>query len=253
MGKQALLPRSSDRVTRLAAAATPRGPLGLASDVVEPQHRFLAYTAHELRTPLATQRALLELALADPNTDAASWREIGEDVLRACRQQERLLEACLTLARSQGRSQRREPVDLEAIAAAALRAHDHCGLRCTTALGLARTTGDPRLVERLVANLVANAIRHNIPGGRLDVVTYTTAGRAIFMIANTGPLIPAGELTRLFHPFQRLSSHVGDCPDGVGLGLAIVYEIAEAHDATVTAQARADGGLGIDVAFPALD
>ena len=64
--------------------------------------RFAAYVAHELRTPLATQRALLELALADRDADVASWREIGEDVLGACRQQERLLEACLTLARSQG-------------------------------------------------------------------------------------------------------------------------------------------------------
>ena len=129
--------------------------------------------AHELRTPLATQRALLELALADPNADVASWREIGEDVLGACGQQERLLEACLTLARSQGGPQRCEPVDLAAIAAEALRAHDLSGLESVVALEPARTSGDPSLVERLVANLVSNAVRHNIPGGRLDIATYT--------------------------------------------------------------------------------
>ena len=215
--------------------------------------RFVAYVAHELRTPLATQRALLELALADPNADAASWREIAEDVLGACRQQERLLEACLTLARSQGRTQHRELVDLAAIAADVARALDHHGLRCVMALEPARTTGDPQLLERLVANLLANAVGHNIPGGRLDIATYGAAGRAVFAIANTGPLIPAAQLTRLFQPFQRLSSRAGPSAGGLGLGLAIVQAIADAHDATVTAHARVGGGLGIDVAFPARD
>jgi signal transduction histidine kinase len=244
--------RTRDRRAPLAVVGTRRAQVAPASDTVEAQQRLLAYAAHELRTPLATQRALLELALADPNADVAGWREIGEDVIAACRQQERTLEACLTLARSQARSQRCEPVDLAATAAEVLRAHDHHGLRCTTTLEVARTTGDPQLVERLVANLVANAVRHNIPGGRLDIVTYTAAGRAIFAIANTGPLIPVGELQRLFQPFQRLGSHAGRSADGVGLGLAIVQAIAEAHDATVTAQARTDGGLRIDAAFPAL-
>ena len=92
----------------------------------------------------------------------------------------------------------------------------HHELRGTTALEPARTTGDPQLIERLVANLVANAVRHNIPGGRLDVATYTAAGRATFTIANTGPVIPTGELTRLFQPFQRLSSHPGPSATGSG-------------------------------------
>ena len=178
---------------------------------------------------------------------------MGERVVVACERQERLLEALLTLARSGCGGLRREPVDLAATAAEVLLAQDHHGLESTTALEPARTTGDPQLVERLVANLVANAVRHNIPGGRLDIATYTAAGHAIFTIANTGPVIPAGELTRLFQPFQRLGSHAGAAADGVGLGLAIVQAIASAHHATVTARARTGGGLGIDVAFPALD
>ncbi len=215
--------------------------------------RFAAYVAHELRTPLATQRALLELALANPDADVAGWREIGEDVLGACMQQERLLEACLTLARSQDGPERCEPVDLAAAAAEVLRGHRRHGLRSTAALESARTIGDPQLVERLVANLVANAVRHNIPGGRVDVVTHTVARRAVFTITNTGPVIPAGELRRLSQPFQRLDAQTGRSADGVGLGLTIVQAIAEAHDATVSAHARAGGGLGIAVAFPALD
>lgn len=213
----------------------------------------IAYAAHELRGEIALQLALVEVALADPNADRPALREMGKRVVAGCHRQERLLEALLTLARSEHGHLPREPVDLATTAVEVLRAHDHHGLRSTTALAPARTTGDPRLVERLVANLVGNAVRHNVPGGRLDIGTRTAAGRAIFTIANTGPLIPSGELTRLFRPFQRLSSHAARSVDGVGLGLAIVQAIANAHDATVTARAQAGGGLGIDVAFPALD
>ncbi len=221
--------------------------------MIQAREPFAAYVAHELRTPLATQRALLELALADQDADVASWREVGEDVLGACRQQERLLEACLTLARSQGGPQRWEPVDLAAITAEALEAHDLRSLESVVALDTARTSGDPSLVERLVANLVANAVRHNIPGGRLDIGTYTAGGRAVLAIINTGLVIPAGEVARLFQPFQRLRSDAGLSADGVGLGLAIVQSIADAHNALVTARTRPGGGLGIDVAFPSLD
>jgi signal transduction histidine kinase len=215
--------------------------------------RFAAYVAHELRTPLATQRALLEVALADPNPNLAGWREIAGDVLCACRRQERLLEACLTLGRSQGGPHQCEPLDLGGIAAEALRAHDPGELESVVALDPAWTSGDPNLVERLAANLVANAICHNIVGGRIEVATRIETGRAVLSVANTGPPIPASELERLFQPFQRRDSSPRSCSDGVGLGLAIVRAIADAHDATVTAQARTGGGLAIDVAFPAVD
>lgn len=220
--------------------------------MLEDGERFAAYLAHELRTPLATQRALLELALADGSADVASWREIGEDVLRACRRQERLLEACLTIARSRGRAERCEPVDLSLIVTGALRAHNLGGLESVVALEPAWTSGDPDLLERLVANLVSNAIRYNVAGGRIEVATLAEPERAVLSIANTGPPIPAGELQRLFQPFQRLSSNPKSLGDGLGLGLAIVQAIADAHSAIVTAQARSEGGLGIEVNFPAI-
>jgi signal transduction histidine kinase len=204
---------------------------------------FAACVAHELRGPLTTQRALLELALADPDTDAATWRELGEDVLAACREQERLLAACLALA---GGPQRREPVDLAALAGAALQAHGRGSLTTVATLEPARTAGDPGLVERLVANLVSNAVRHNVPDGRIEVATRTGSGLAFLSVANTGPLVPAAQVHGLFQPFRRLSG------EGVGVGLAIVQAIADAQDATVTARARSGGGLGIDVVFPAL-
>jgi signal transduction histidine kinase len=149
-------------------------------------------------------------------------RKLGEQVAAACGRQQRLLEALLTLSRSEYGRLRHEPVDLAATAAAVLRAHDPHRLKRSTVLEPARTTGDPQLIERLVANLIENAIRHNLPGGRLEIVTHTGTGCATFAIANTGPVIPTGELARLFEPFERLSSHPWDSADGVGLGLAIV-------------------------------
>jgi signal transduction histidine kinase len=219
--------------------------------VLASEDRFAGYVAHELRTSLATQRALLELALADANADAAGWREIGEDVLRLCRQQERLLAACLTLARTSGSLRRCEPVDLAAVAAEALHAEASRGLERVVVLDPAWVAGDPDLLERLAANLVSNAIRHNTVGGRIEVATRVESGRAVLAVANTGPLIPGGELPRLFLPFQRFDGHPAQAGDGMGLGLAIVEAIATAHEALVNARARVAGGLEIDVSFPA--
>jgi signal transduction histidine kinase len=218
--------------------------------MLEDGERLAAYLAHELRTPLATQRALLELALADRNADAACWREIGEDVLRACTQQERLLETCLTLARGRGAPARREPVELSLIVADALRADSLGGLERVLALEPAWTSGDPDQLERLVANLVSNARHHNVADGRVEIATRAEPRRAILSIANTGPLVPAAELERLFEPFQRLSPGAKSFGDGLGLGLAIVHAIADAHSAIVTAHVRAGGGLEIEVSFP---
>jgi signal transduction histidine kinase len=222
-----------------------------AGDPREADRRFVAYAAHELRGEIALQLALAEATLADPNADTAVMREMGKGVVAACERQERLLEALLTLARSECGDLRREPVDLAATATEVLRAHDHRDLRSTTALDPARTTGDPLLIERLVTNLIENAVRHNVPEGRLDVATYTAAGHATLMIANTGPVIPTGELARLFEPFQRHSSQESSPSDGVGLGLAIVQAIANAHDAIVNAEVRTTGGLRIEIGFPA--
>ena len=228
-----------------------------ATDISDAERCFAAYAAHELRGEITLQLALTEATLTDPNADTAALREMGQRVIAACERQERLLEALLTLARTEYGHLRREPVDLAATTAEVLRAHDHRALRSTIALEPARTTGEPLLVERLVANLIENAVRHNTPAGRLDLATHTTAGHAIFTIANTGPVIPTGELTRLFEPFQRHCSHERSPAGGVGfgvgvgLGLAIVQAIANAHDAIVNAQARTGGGLRIEIGFPA--
>ena len=114
--------------------------------------------------------------------------------------------------------------------------------------------GDPRLAESLVANLVGNALRHNVPGGWASIETSTVGGRAVLRVSNSGPVIPPAEVDRLFQPFQRLGDErvgvrrAGD--GGLGLGLAIVRAIAVAHGAELTVHARPEGGLDITVIFP---
>jgi signal transduction histidine kinase len=213
---------------------------------------FAAYAAHELRGEITLQLALAGIALADPDADTVTLREMGELVVAGCERQERLLEALLTLTRGEYGQLRREPIDLAATAARVLRAHEHNPLRRVTTLEPAVITGDPELIERLVTNLVENAVRHNIPDGRLELATHTTTGRAVLATANTGPLIPTGEVDRLFEPFQRMRPFPRADDDGTGLGLAIVRAIADGHNATIDARARSSGGLRIEIAFPAL-
>jgi signal transduction histidine kinase len=218
------------------------------------QRQFVANAAHELRTPLTRAQTLSEVALADPAATVASLRASHGRVLAAGRQQERLIEALLTLARSERGLDQREPFDLAAVTATMLHARqreaERRGLYVHATLGPAETTGDPRLAERLVANLLDNALRYNQPHGRIDVTTSAKAGTAVLSVANSGPPIPPGEVERLFRPFQRLGADRTDQSDGLGLGLSIVDAIAAAHDATVTAHAQPDGGLEIEVGFP---
>jgi signal transduction histidine kinase len=217
------------------------------------QRQFVANASHELRTPLTLQRALLEAALTDPDPTIASWHTAGERALAAGVQQERLIDALLTLARSEAGLDRRQTFDLAAITQRALttwrREAEHRGLRVTATLDPTPVTGDARLVERLVANLIANAVRHNIDGGWVEVRTEVSNGRAALSVANSGPVIPAADVARLFQPFQRLAQERTRQNDGLGLGLSIVRAIADAHDAHVEARPHPDGGLEITVTF----
>lgn len=215
------------------------------------RRRFAAYVAHELRTPIALQRALIEVALADPDADAATLREMGRRILTSCLRQQRVIDALLDLAHSGRALAGQERVNLAGVAAQVLHAHDLGQLERVTALGAAWTSGNPHLLERLTANLVSNAVRHNIVGGRIEVRTRALPGRAVLTVANTGPVIPPCEVQRLFQPFQRLAPQSGDTAEGVGLGLAVVEAIADAHRAALAAYAQPAGGLRIDVALHA--
>jgi len=218
------------------------------------QRQFVANASHELRTPLARQRTLLEVALRDPEATSASLRAACERALVAGEQQERLIAGLLTLARGERGLDRFEPVDLAAIAAGVLAGRrddaEAAQLSLATRIEPAEAAGDPGLTERLVANLVDNAIRYNAAGGQVEIGTGTRAGRPYLGVTNTGPVIPPDQLGRLFRPFQRMDP-ARRSPGGLGLGLAIVSAIAAAHDADLRAVTRAAGGLAIEVLFPA--
>jgi len=226
----------------------------------ESQRRFVANASHELRTPITLERALVEVALADPNPTIDSMRDTCRRVLAASEHQERLIEALLTLARSQRGLERRGPVDLREVTNEIVRALPTDGLSVDTQLDDARITGDEAMLERLVANLIENAVRYNQPGGWVCARTGVRAGRPTLEVENAGPVIDADQVESLVKPFVR-SVENGRAPGrvngvkpevshGLGLGLSIVQAIAEAHDAELTTVARPDGGLRVAVAFP---
>ena len=209
--------------------------------------------SHELRTPLTRERTLLQVALNDP-TSSDMWESTGKELPASNREQESIIEALLALASSEGEVERRECIDVSVITHSVLRADhaeiDRVGIRVETTIAPAILEGDPDLIERLVANLIDNAVVHNVAGGTVHLLIGTREGRAVVSIANTGRVIPVTEVDRLFQPFQRLDDRRAGHKNGHGLGLSIVRAIATAHGATVTAQPGAQGGLRVEVAFP---
>jgi signal transduction histidine kinase len=227
--------------------------LGRLEASFEAQRQFVANASHELRTPLTLERAILEVTLADPAASTASLRAACERVLALGEQQERMIDALLTLARSERGLERREPLLLDALTGEVLgerrEAIAQRGLRLDARLERAPATGDPRLIERLVANLLDNAVRHNTAGGWVEVATATEAGQAVLTVANSGPVIAAEEVERLLRPFHRLGADRVGHGDGLGLGLSIVAAIATAHGATLSVRPQAEGGLRAEVRF----
>jgi signal transduction histidine kinase len=225
----------------------------------EAQRHFVANASHELRTPLAGLQTLLEVTLADPDVDTETLRAACQKALALGQHQERLINALLALATSERGVEVWEPLDLAQITEAVLsgRRHeaDNQNINLQLSLLAAPATGDPKLVELLVANLIDNALCHNAPGGHIEVSTISTPGSATITVTNTGPALPPSKIDRLFQPFQQAGneriSHTNG--HGLGLGLAIVGAIAKAHRAKIIAHPRPQGGLDIAVAFGGSD
>jgi signal transduction histidine kinase len=216
------------------------------------QRRFVANASHELRTPLTVQRAAIEVALADADAPPQSLRETLRRLLSSGEHQERIIEALLTLARSQQGLARWQDVDLAEVALAVLDADGAARdgrPAMATALAPAPVAGDPELLERMVANLISNAERHNVPDGWVNVATSTGPGCVVLEVANSGPVVPPDQVAGLLEPFRTLGpARTRD--RGLGLGLSIVAAIAQAHGGTVALHPRAEGGLDVRVILP---
>ena len=222
------------------------------------QRRFVADASHELRTPLAVMRTEVEVALADPDASVADLRAAAIVVRDATERADRLVDSLLLLARSDRATAESLPnpeavplaeaarIALAAVSAEIAGRH----LQIGTSYAPAVVRGDRPLLERLAGNLVENAVRHNVDGGWVRVDTGVVDGRARLQVANSGPVVPAGEVDDLWLPFRRHGT-ARTARRGAGLGLSIVRAVAAAHGGTATASARPDGGLVVTVELPA--
>lgn len=218
------------------------------------QRRFVAHASHELRTPLTLQRAVVDVTLTDPDASATTLRAALDRVRSAGQRQERIIDALLTLARSQPGLLDRQPLDLAEPARAVIReltaGAAARGVEIDAALDPAPAAGDAELVERLVRNLLDNAVRHNVPGGWVRASTAAAEDGTTLRVVNSGPLVRADAVPALYEPFQRLGGRRGTGEDGLGLGLSIAAAVVEAHGGTLTTVARAEGGLDLTVRLP---
>ena len=219
--------------------------LGRLDAAFETQRRFVANASHELRTPLAIARTEVDVALADPGTDPAELRAMAGRVLEANQRSEHLIEGLLTLARSERQLQAGEPLDLAMAAADALEVAapevGRLGLRVSRVLGAAPVTGDRALLERLVANLVENAVAHSPADAPVRVEAGEVGGHVLIRVVDHGPGISAADRERVFQPFQRMD----DSPShgaGVGLGLAVARGFTRAMGGELTIDDTPAGG-----------
>jgi signal transduction histidine kinase len=218
------------------------------------QKRFVANAAHELRTPLTAMRTAIEVTLSKPIRTPEQLEAMAGRVKQAVERAEAIIEALLTLATSEIGPTASEAVDLATAAEDALDAMqpalDQRHIKVEAALTPALARGDRVLLERMIANLVENAVRHNNPRGWIGISTIQQADSVTFEIANTGPSVSAEQIPTLFEPFARANQRLNP-EHGVGLGLSIASTIAAAHNATITACPRPGGGLEISVTIPA--
>jgi signal transduction histidine kinase len=217
------------------------------------QRRFVANASHELRTPLTVMRTAIDVTLAKPSPTAQQLKDMAVRVRRSIDRAEAMVEALLTLAVSDQGKLSTEFSDLATWAEDAIDAAtpeiERLDLHVVAELDPAETTGDPQLLERMIWNLVDNAVRHNEPGGWIRLRTGSKDAAAYLEIANSGPFVPDDAVPSLFEPFRRLETRTG-VRDGVGLGLSIARSVVTAHGATVTARSQPAGGLDISVLIP---
>lgn len=232
------------------------GMLGRLEAAFAAQRRFAAQASHELRTPLAVMRAEADVALTAADATERE-RRLGAAIRTAVDRSERLVDGLLALSRSESTLRESARLDLAELVGDVVgdqaRAADAAGLSLDLALETATVMGDRMLLDRLVGNLVENAIRYTPRGGWVRVAVATEAGSAVLRVANSGPVLAPQVIADLFEPFQRGRSDRTGRTRGFGLGLAIVRSVATAHDGEVAATSPAEGGLVVTVRLPAAD
>jgi len=246
------LPGPRDEVAQLAD--TFDAMLDRLQAAFDSQQRFVANASHELRTPLAVVRTEVDVTLADPAADVAELRRMAGVVRDATLRAQQLVDGLLLLALTEGTGLRtREPVDLAPLARAAVHTIGAevrtRGLRVDLRGKPAPAVGDPALLERVVGNLVENAVRHNIDGGWIEVCTNAAPGGGTLRVRSSGEPIAPEAVAELFEPFRR-GGVARTARDGAGLGLSIVRAVVIAHGGAVDADPVPGGGLQVTVRLP---
>jgi signal transduction histidine kinase len=217
------------------------------------QRAFVADASHELRTPLAIMRTEVDVTLADPQATGDDLRRMADTVRAAIVRSEDVIDRLLVLAESE-RLVDTETLDLGALAAEVIRrrtpAAEARGLTFALALEPTPVEGDRALLERLIDNLVGNAVRYALPDSLVRVDTDRRPDGAVLRIANSGEVIGPDELPHLFERFYRRGTSRGRDSGGSGLGLAIVAAVADVHGGSYAAEAPAEGGLVVTVTLP---
>jgi two-component system sensor histidine kinase VanS len=225
------------------------------------QQRFAANASHELRTPLATTKTMLEVGRSDPDPST-----IPQLLARLAETNDRniaIVDALLDLSDATELAIAEEVLDVaeivEAEVASAGAAAEARGVRLDVSLRPAPTAGDRVLLSRLVANLVGNAIRHNVPTGRVHVETRWQGGShrpVVLVVSNTGDLVPDTTIALLTEPFYRARGRTHgtglDGRDSHGIGLTLVASIVDAHHGVLEMRPRSAGGLVVTVRLPSV-
>jgi signal transduction histidine kinase len=261
----------SERLHERVALAGPRDELKELADQFDAmlerldeafraQREFVANASHELRTPLAVMRAELDVTFSDPEATTDDMRASAEVVQRAIQRAEALVTALLTLERADAPRTVSEPVDLAALARAVLDQRAEVarerGIELRPALQPATFEGDPVLMERLIENLVGNALAYNhppdgpTPVGWIEVDTHLEGETAVLRVANSGAAIDPSTAPTLFERFRRMDTSRSRETGGYGLGLAIVRAVAQHHGGEATARSLPAGGLEVTVRIP---
>lgn len=220
------------------------------------QRQFVANASHELRTPHATMRVWLDVALAKPGPVPPHMADLGDRLRHELDHVDRLLDGLLVLARAQQHAVT-DPSTLALDAVVCAATAERAMLISGKGLDVsqhecveARVTGSETLLARMVGNVIDNAITHNTPDGWVRIGTDVTGTAARLVVENGGPVLDERDVQVLTQPFRRLGAERTGSGRGSGLGLSIVAAIAEIHGGRLELHALAGGGFQVVIELP---
>ncbi|MDR2501857.1 MAG: HAMP domain-containing histidine kinase [Oscillospiraceae bacterium] len=222
----------------------------------ELRRRFVADASHELKTPLASIRLLSDSIVQSDGMDTDTVREFVADIGAEAERLARTTEKLMTLARLDGGAViAPSPVELSALVTATVRTLSPLAevdkITISTELDEdCAVMGSEDPLRGVIFNLVENAIKYNVPGGRVTITLRRGEGRVALTVLDTGIGVPEEDLPHIFDRFYRVDKARSRAAGGSGLGLSIVRDSVQKFGGTLRAEARHEGGMRFEVSFP---